>query len=312
MRTVVDLRLHRYRARDAELTDGRYATNSPYIVATASGRLLLTSMHARKTADDSFANEDYQIVFINEGLGTGSWSWTPGPQPVAHAAVPSPCYMNYSPHLLLSESGASLRYTAASQDGTDPCAERTWTANAGSLPYASSFDGGLAAGWKSYGGCWTVVAGVYSDTCGAAAQESKALAGSTAWTNYRVEADVRIDTPGANAGLLVRLTNPDVGVDAHRGYYVGVGDTLFIGRQNYSYTLLTSTPIAAGVQVGQFIHITVDVVGCDLSVSAVRAGTTDVPTTLDYSDPGCPTAGAIGVRDFGGSASFRSVRVTAL
>lgn len=292
--------------------DGRYAANSPYIMYSPAGQLLLGSMHALKTADNSPALEDYQAVFVNTQGGAGTWSWIPAPLPVPHEAVPAPCYMNYSPHLLDSRAGASLRYTTASQDAAHPCAERTVTASAGTFPYASSFESGVAAGWKSYGGCWEVAGGIYSDTCGGQALGNKSLAGSTGWTNYRVEADVRVDTAGANAGLIVRLGNPAVGIDAHDGYYVGVNGDLFIGKQSYAYTELGSVPMTGGFSVGQFFHLTVDAAGCTFTATVKRSGSSDAPTTLTVTDPSCFPAGAIGVRDFEGNASFRDIRAVAL
>ncbi|HVH44905.1 MAG TPA: hypothetical protein VM925_21275 [Labilithrix sp.] len=292
--------------------DGRYAANSPYIAYSPKGQLLLGSMRARKVSDNSFALEDYQALFVNTQGGKGLWSWTPAPQPVPHEEVPAPCYMNYSPHLLISQTGASLRYTTASQDANNPCAERTTTANAGTLPYVSSFGGGLAGGWKTYGGCWKVAGGIYSDECGGPALGNKALAGSTGWKNYRLEGDVRIDKAGANAGFLVRLSNPSVGIDAHQGYYVGIGGSLFLGRQSYNYVGLASVPIPGGTPAGQFFHVTAEVIGCDFAMSVKRAGTADTPTKLSFTDPGCAsTTGAIGVRDFEGGASFRDITVVA-
>jgi hypothetical protein len=293
-------------------TDGRYPANSPYIVSAADGRLLLGSMHARKVSDNSLALEDYQAVFVNTQGATGLWSWMPAPQPIAHADNPTPCYMNYSPHLLLATSGASVRYTTATQDGVTPCAERTLTSNAGVLPFASSFASGLAAGWKAYGGCWKVESGILRDDCGGPAIGNKALAGSTGWTDYRVEGDVRLDT-ASNAGFLVHLSDPSVGIDSHRGYYIGIGATLFIGRQNYDYTDLASAPIPSGIPKGEFFHVTAEVRGCAFTMTAKRASSTDAPTTLSFDDPGCNmTTGAVGVRDFEGNASFRDIHVTAL
>lgn len=294
-------------------TDGRYATNSPYIVYSPSGQILLSSMRARRVSDDSYAPEDWQMVFVNEQEGDGEWSWIPAPQPVFNDPINSPCYMNYSPHLLVSAGGASIRYTAASQDADHPCAERTATANAGVLPYASTFEQGRAGGFKVYSGCYSIEDGIYSDSCGGVGEESKALAGSTAWTDYRLEGDVRIDTAGANAGFMLRFSDAQSGIDAHRGYYVGIGDTLFLGRQSYNYTSLASTPIVGGVAAGEFFHVTAEVVGCAFSLSVRPADSADAPTTLSHTDPGCAiAAGAVGVRNFGGNASFRAITVEAL
>jgi hypothetical protein len=297
-----------------QTTDGRYLGSSPYIAFSpfggAHGQLLLSAMRTRLVADDTFAPEDYQSVFINTDGGQGSWSWMPAPAFVAHAAGQGSCYTNYSPNLLPSLNSFGIRYTAPSMDATHPCAERTAIANAGVLPYESPFALGTDAGWKSYGGCWSVTNGLYGDNCGQT-NGNKAIAGSTGWTDYTMTADVRLDAAGSNAGLLIRVSNPAVGVDAHHGYYVGLGNGVFLGREDYNWTSLASA--TATVNVGSWYHVEVRAKECTFAVSMKAAGTNDPLAAFTYTDGGCANlAGAVGVRDFGGGASFRDVRVTGM
>jgi len=286
-------------------TDGRTLTATPYIAWTpaggSNGELLLT-------ARSESAGESNQVIFVNTTNGSGSWSWTPAPfHPVSGS---SNCSDNYSPNLLVSASGQSVRYTAATSVGSGGCAEGTAQANVGILPFASAFDGG-DNGWINYNGCWSTSGGVYSETCGGLGG-NKAIAGSTAWGNYTVQGDVEINS-GTQAGFLVRASNPSAGADALNGYFIGVSPTdIFLGKESGSWTGLTSTSIPGGLALNSWYHLTVQAVGCTFVVSGLPSGSTAAPTSFTYTDTGCTfTAGAIGLRDYNSTASWRNVTAVA-
>lgn len=301
-----------------QTTDGRYLGSSPYLVWSPgggpNGQLLMAGMHVRRTAGTAFALEDHEAVFVNTNNGDGPWSWFPAPLQIQKGPK-----SNYSPSLLPSGDGAAVRYTAPSYVPGQPKSERTESANAGVLPYTAPWSGGsqpgTQAGWKHYGGSWQLADGVLSETAGGTGG-SKSLAGSTGWTDYVIEADVRRDSagPSGNAGLLFRVSDPGVGPDALTGYYVGVGDGgMQLGRMNHNWTPLTSGPISGGSPVDTWIHVRVEVRGCILTITANRVDDpTDPPPTKGYIDTACPAAGAVGVRTFDGAASWRDLTVKPL
>jgi pectate lyase len=79
------------------------------------------------------------------------------------------------------------------------------TAHAANL-FEDNFDDGNASGWTTSGGSWAVVSGAYNQT--GTSSDAKAQAGSTSWTNYGVQARVRVNTFGSNgsraAGVAAR------------------------------------------------------------------------------------------------------------
>lgn len=291
--------------------DGRYLGSSPYIVWTPAGgpngQLLLTGMRTRYASSNGFTPEDRQAIFVKDPTSTGDWSWMPAPfEPTTASAVA--CSASYSPDLLLSEDGRRVRYTTATAVGSTGCAENTEEGTVGALPYASDFAAGQS-GWIGYGGCWTTSNAILSDTCGGS-DGDKSIAGSTGWTNYTLTGDIRIDS-GGQAGLLVRATDPGVGADALHGYYVGVTATrLFMGREDGGWTELASTALPAGLPKGAWYHMSVRVSGCTISVTG-RPEATTMPISLTHTDTGCLPHGAVGVRDQGATASWRSLTVTA-
>ncbi len=176
-------------------------------------------------------------------------------------------------------------------------------------PYGAPFASGTATGWTIFGGNWTDSATdeTYSDSTGGAGD--KAVTGSTSWTNYTLQGDVELTSAGtnANAGLLVRVTNPSVGADAVTGYYAGLDTTgdLVVGRLNYGWTYLGGSAVPGGVTVNTWYHMVVQVVGCTLNVSAQAVSSTD-QATFSYTDTGCTqTAGQIGVRTYYAGAAWR-------
>lgn len=290
----------------ATTSDGRQLFHSPYLAWSPAGGANGEFLLAGQT--ETGGSEGGQVVFVNAANATGSWSWMPAP--LATTGSASNCSVDYSPDLLVSASGLSLRYTAPSAIGPNGCEEVTAQSSAGVLPFRSTFSGG-DSGWIDYNGCWSTSGDVYAETCGGTAGP-KAVAGSTAWTDYTVQGDVRIDS-GTQAGLLFRVSNPSAGTDALNGYYLGVTTTgLVLGREKAGWTGLSSATIPGGVTTGTWYHLVAQSSGCTFTVSAVPVGSTSAPTAFTYTDSGCTlTSGAIGVRDQGSTASFRNIAVTA-
>lgn len=293
-------------------SDGRYLGSSPYIAWTPEGgpdgTLLLTGMRTRLVDGNSFTGEDRQAIFTNRSGGQGEWGWMPAPfRPVANSAIDG-CRASYSPNLLVSADGLSVRYTSATTLGDSGCMEATGVGSIGQLPFTSSFDDGQS-GWIDYGGCWITHDGMFSETCGGGG--NKAVAGSTAWSDYTLEGDVRIDSAG-QAGFLVRVSDPSTGADAHNAYFAGVSEnSLVLGQQEGNWDELSREPVQEGFGIGDWYHMTVRVVGCEITLTGAPVDSPTDELTMSYTDPNCTfTQGAIGVRSQPGPASWRNISVT--
>ncbi|WP_286343226.1 family 16 glycoside hydrolase [Frondihabitans sucicola] len=177
--------------------------------------------------------------------------------------------------------------SSSNSAGTAP----NFSPSGGVLPFDDSWAGG-DSGWNDYGGSWTTATAAsgatYTETAGGASG-NKAVSGQASWTDYTVQGDVKI-TSGTQAGLVFRVQNPTVGADALNGYYLGLytSGTLTLGRQNNGYAALKS--VAYPTSAGTWYHLTVQVVGCVITASALQVGSSSgtVPTTLAYTDTGCP------------------------
>ncbi|WP_301002458.1 RICIN domain-containing protein [Capsulimonas corticalis] len=284
--------------------DGRYPTGSPQMVwdplGGPNGTLVLDAQVGH-VAGGGIGMENNQILYTSTNLGQGQWNWMPTPF-WASAPNDPDATTNYSPNLMLSGDGRTVRVTTKSGD------ERTDASNAGVLPYYSPFVFGNDAGWMNYGGAWSVSGSAYHDSDNGGG--NKAISGSTGWTNYTLSGDVQVNA-GGQAGFLVRASNPGVGYDALNGYYVGLSTNgaVFSGRENGGWTPLASASVTGGVAANTWYHVTISAQGANFSVTVQPSGSGTVIGSLNFTDATFPS-GAIGVRDFLTPASWRAISVT--
>jgi signal transduction histidine kinase len=179
------------------------------------------------------------------------------------------------------------------------------------LPYRDTFGEGRADEWKAFGGTWELANGTMrndSDERGA-----KLLTGSTQWRDYSVEADVMLLGLGGDAGLVIRSSGEEEGVDAYHGYYAGlrsIDDALALGRADYGWTEINFPlkPRAFTVVASQWYHLKLMAVGCTIAASLNRLGDDNV-TVASVNDRDCIRAGRAGLRSYSSGGVWRNVVV---
>ncbi len=171
-------------------------------------------------------------------------------------------------------------------------------------------------GWQPIGGRWSEHEGVFSNaTYG---RGDMLIAQHSEGSNYTVSADIRFDllfpeTHYGDAGLVIRTTNPEQGVDSYQGYYAGIRPdqrTLVLGRASYDWHQLKTSSLASPVWVGEWYHLAFSARGCQLTVT-VTAQKDGPASQLQYQDAQCLTNGVAGLRSFYAQASWRNVKITA-
>lgn len=158
--------------------------------------------------------------------------------------------------------------------------------------FSERFDGNWVRHWTVFGGNWDVRNGTLSTVPGSA-NGAKALAMQTAFANFTYEGDVSVGVMG-NAGLIFRVSKPDIGADAYCGYYMGINardSKLEFGCANNSWRSITN--VAMRFMANTFYHLKVEAID-----SRIRIFITDTnQPVLDLQDDTFAT-GMIGVRDY--------------
>lgn len=176
--------------------------------------------------------------------------------------------------------------------------------------FRENFDSAWSQRWTVFGGNWLARNGTLS-TVPASAFGAKTLAMQTTFTNFVYEGDVSVG-PVGNAGLIFRVTKPDIGADAYCGYYIGInsqGSELEFGYASNAWNAITNVPMT--LTANQFYHLKVEAIG-----SRIRVYATDTnQPVIDLVDSNF-TGGMIGVRDYCSDgnqsiSSFSNLTVTA-
>lgn len=177
--------------------------------------------------------------------------------------------------------------------------------------YRDAFAKGDAQEWKAFGGTWELVNGVMrndSDERGA-----KLLTGSSRWRNYSVDADVMLLGLGGDAGLLLRTSDEEQGVDAYTGYYAGlrtIDNSLVLGRAGHGW-METQRPLdLRKLEFKSLVwyHLRFLAYGCELAAS-VTAPNAERPITIADRDDSCVPAGRVGLRSYASGGLWRNVVV---
>ncbi len=172
------------------------------------------------------------------------------------------------------------------------------------------------SGWLPISGNWTIHANVVSNAH--YGRGDMMIIQHPHGSDYRISADVRFDllfaeTHYGDAGLIIRTTDPQPGVDSYKGYYAGLrpdSQTVVLGRASWDWHLLTEAKLATPISSGDWYHLEFAAHGCDLDVLA-KPLSNHPATEIHYRDPNCLTSGVAGLRSFYAEASWRNVRIDA-
>jgi signal transduction histidine kinase len=175
--------------------------------------------------------------------------------------------------------------------------------------YKDSFANGRTDEWIALGGTWELVNGEMrndSDERGA-----KLMTGSPHWRNYSIEADISLLGQG-DAGLIIRSSNEEEGVDAYSGYYSGIrtiDNSLVLGRAEHGWREVTKkASIDGGIEPFQKYHLKLLAYDCSI-VSAITTPSHPSPESIGITDPRCVSSGRVGLRSYRSGGTWSNVVV---
>lgn len=178
------------------------------------------------------------------------------------------------------------------------------------LPYRDSFARGKADEWRALGGTWELVDGVMrndSDERGA-----KLLTGSPHWHNYSIEADVKLLGISGDAGLIIRSSHEEEGVNDYSGYYAGVrtlDNRLVLGRAAHGWQETNKQgPAGGAIRPFRWYHLKLLAYECQIAATVTTSSNAPL-ISLAISDPDCADSGRVGLRSYSSGGMWRNVVV---
>ena len=158
------------------------------------------------------------------------------------------------------------------------------------------------SGFTSYDTPWFVEDGVLrldTDGFGKIVWQERSL------NDASVEMDMRVDGASAIAGFIINVSGAADGADAFNGYEVSVNAAerrLVVGKHENNWQPVAEVPLTVSPE--EWNRLRVDFDGGRLSVFL------NGDRIYDYEDTSNPLEGGyVGLRSYGGSASFRNLQV---
>jgi signal transduction histidine kinase len=162
--------------------------------------------------------------------------------------------------------------------------------------------------WQPFGGAWETVDGAMrnnSDERGA-----KLMNGDVQLRDYLIEADVQLLGQYGDAGLIIRATHEEEGVDAYDGYYAGLRDldnTLILGRAGYGWIEYQARRVTPRVYAQQWYRLKLLAYECNIVATATSSSG---QTTIDaMEEPHCIQSGRFGLKSYQTGGLWRNVQV---
>lgn len=179
------------------------------------------------------------------------------------------------------------------------------------LPYKDSFEAGNSEEWSAYGGTWRVTQGAVrneSDERGA-----KLMTGSPWWSDYTITTDVELLGEQGDAGVILRGSDEEQGVDSYTGYYVGLRSndgSLIIGLAQHGWLQFAGTAMPGGVvRPFHWYRLRASVQGCRVYAMAVDSVTRETRSISVDDQANCLRRGRVGIRSHSSGGAWKNFSV---
>jgi signal transduction histidine kinase len=162
--------------------------------------------------------------------------------------------------------------------------------------------------WDAYGGEWTASpAEIYNNSL---ERGAKLISHTGDWSDYQVQADIRLSSPYGIAGLILRSSGEQEGVDSYHGYFAGIRPTdsaIEFGRADFGWHQLFSASLPHIQDHPGWVHLRVVAVGCTFAVAATLPDGQVMASAVN--EPNCIPSGRFGLRSYATSAAWRNISV---
>ncbi|MGL4461069.1 MAG: DUF1553 domain-containing protein, partial [Planctomycetia bacterium] len=205
-------------------------------------------------------------------------------------------------------------------DGVGRLGVRCWGAAASFDPLVATVDGrpldvataptdpettGLPVGWTGWGGGWSAAAGVFSSTPTTGGKVFWDGPAAPRFADGAVEAEVRLNAPQGDVGLLLRADKPNDGGDGLTAYNVNVTkDAIRLGVHRNDWRELAAAPFDFGLGKWRSVRAKIE-----KNRVRIYVDHSEKPV-IDHTAANPPPAGRLGLRTYMASASVRGLKAT--
>ena len=163
--------------------------------------------------------------------------------------------------------------------------------------------------WAALGGEWTANSSEVENE--SEERGAKLISRLGSWDDYQVQADLKMASPYGVAGIIIRSSGEEEGVDSYHGYFAGISPmepSVEFGRADFGWLPLLHTSLPRTETDLGWVHLKVIAVGCRFGVvTTLSDGQT---TSAVVNDPRCIRSGSFGLRSYLTGATWRNIRVT--
>lgn len=163
--------------------------------------------------------------------------------------------------------------------------------------------------WNSLGGQWVADSAEVRNS--SEERGAKFIAHAGEWKDFQISGDLQISEPFGEAGVILRSSGEQEGVDAYHGYFAGIrtmDSSVEIGRADFGWRPLSHVLFHAAADPQGWFHFHVVAVGCKVALQ-VRSPGGEVASTLIGEDD-CIQSGGFGLRSSYSSAKWKNLRVS--
>jgi signal transduction histidine kinase len=162
--------------------------------------------------------------------------------------------------------------------------------------------------WHAFGGTWQLANGVIrnnSDDRGA-----KFISGAPSLQNYMIQADIQLLGEYGFAGLIIRSSDAEEGVDSYRGYTADLSDldnALFLGHADFGWQNYAEKMISPRIYDQEWYHLKLLAYDCIIAVSSTAPN--GQTASLAVQVPHCIRSGQFGLRSYNTGAEWKNINV---
>jgi signal transduction histidine kinase len=166
-----------------------------------------------------------------------------------------------------------------------------------------------ANAWNAQGGSWAADASGIENS--SAERGAKLIARAGTWKDFQIDTDIQITESFGAAGVILRSSGEEEGVDAYHGYYAGIrtmDSSVEFGRADFGWHSIAHANLTGSADLHGWFHLRAVAAGCKFGIEVTAPG--GGSSAFVVEDHNCIPSGTFGLRSSSSSAKWKNLRVS--